>query len=251
MDSRLRTYLAEMAGTFLVVLVGAGTICADHLGPPPGPHVTAMALAEGFTFAVALTFAFYVSPGCLNPAVTVMQWVFRRLETRRAFALVAAQLVGATVAGLVLRVSFADRVLVEARLGAPYLKGSLLPEGSLNQVGMLISGTGVELLAAALITLAAMATLFDPRAPRLGGVVVGLAQAAGILFGYHLSGGVGNPARWFGPFLWLRTLEAAAPAQPLAEALIYCGGPVLGALAAAFFYHAVILPPARRPERHK
>jgi aquaporin Z len=251
MDSRLRTYLTEMVGTFIVVLVGAGTVCASYLPNPPVVEVSAIALATGFALAVALTVTFYVSPGCLNPAVTLMQWVFRRLETAPAFALIFFQLMGAVLAGLVLRFSFADSVLREAHLGAPYLKAPLVAPGKTAEVGALVSGTGVELFAAAVITLALFASYFDPRAPRLGGILAGLAQAAVILLGYQLTGGVGNPVLWLGPAVWARTLPVPAGGPSVADALVYVGGPVLGALAAAFVYHALILPPAKRPERHK
>ena len=48
MDNKLRMVLAELIGTFILVLVGAGTVCAAGLASPP-LSVTALALAEGFT----------------------------------------------------------------------------------------------------------------------------------------------------------------------------------------------------------
>ena len=38
---------------------------------------------------------------------------------------------------------------------------------------------------------------------------------------------------------------------PGSDALVYAGGPVLGALAAAFVYHALILPPEKRLEHRR
>jgi aquaporin Z len=252
MESRPRSYVAEGFGTFLVVLVGAGTVCASHLArsvDPDNPPVAAYAIAYGFAVAVALTVTLHVSLGCLNPAITLMLWVFRRLETGQMAALIAAQLLGAAVAGLVLRLGFSEEVLREAHLGAPFLKASLLPSGA--TAGTLVSGTAVELLAGALLTLALFASYLDPRAPRLGGVLVGLAQAAAVVFGYHMTGGVGNPALWFGPAIWYPTLHAGPPPPFITDALIYCGGPVLGALAAAFLYHSLILPEDKAQGRHR
>ncbi len=251
MDRRLRIYLAELVGTFIVVLVGAGTVCASYLPNPPQLDVTGIALATGFALAVALTVALYISPGCLNPAITLMQWVFRRLQTGPTCALIAAQLLGAALAGLVLRFSFVDSVLAQAHLGGPFLKAPLHPPAQYVEVSALVSAVGLDLFAAAVITLAVFATYLDPRAPRLGGILVGLAQAAVILLAYRQTGGTGNPALWFGPAVWLRTLPVASAGFSVADALVYVGGPVMGALAAAFVYHVLILPPAKRPEPRK
>jgi hypothetical protein len=48
----------------------------------------------------------------------------------------------------------------------------------------------------------------------------------------------------------LPTLPGVRQPQ-LADALIYIGAPVLGALAAAFLYHTLILPSPKRPEPHR
>ena len=123
MDNKLRMYLAELVGTFALVLVGAGTVCAADLTGLPALPVTALALAEGFTLAAVLTATFHVSTGCLNPAITIMLWVFKRIDNVQAGWLVLMQLLGATLAGLLLRLMFrTDRedVLVKMRMGAPF-----------------------------------------------------------------------------------------------------------------------------------
>jgi glycerol uptake facilitator-like aquaporin len=246
MDTKLRMCLAELIGTFILVLVGAGTVCASGLTSPP-LSVTALALAEGFTYAVILTVTLHVSNGCLNPAITVMLWVFKRLDNARAGLLVLMQLLGATLAGLVLRLMFATSVLAEMHAGAPFLK-AFNPESGPIEVRQLVSGTAFELFLACLVTLAAFATLFDRRAPRLGGLLVGLAQTAVVLFGYRFTGGAANPARWFGPALWEATVPGTVPPSWLAETVTYFGGPILGALLAAALYVNLILPPEKGTE---
>jgi glycerol uptake facilitator-like aquaporin len=242
MDSKLRSFLAELIGTFLVVVVGAGTVCASALSSPPLP-VTAAALAEGLTLAAVLTVTFLVSPGCLNPAITVMLWVLRRLNTGRAAALVLAQLLGGVLAGLVLRLMFATRVLADMKMGAPYLK-AFNPDNVPLAAPQLFSGMAFELLLTCVIALAVFATLFDRRGPRVGGLIVGLAQTAVVLFGYRLTGGSANPARWFGPVVWEATVAGATRPHGLGEAVIYAGGPILGALLGAVLYVNLILPPS-------
>jgi glycerol uptake facilitator-like aquaporin len=221
-------------------------VCASDLTLPALP-VTVPALAEGFTLAVVLTVTFYVSTGCLNPAITLMLWVFKRLDNAQAGWLILMQLLGATLAGLVLYLGFDFEVLRKAHLGAPYLKAFNPQQGSL-ELPQLVSGTMLELLLGSLVTLAALATLFDRRAPRLGGLMVGLAQSAAVLFGYRFTGGAANPARWLGPALWQATVPGGPRPMWLGEAVIYAGGPILGALLAAVLYVNLILPPEKKME---
>jgi glycerol uptake facilitator-like aquaporin len=246
MDTKFRMCLVELIGTFIVILVGAGTVCASALTSPPLP-ITVPALAEGFTLAVVLTVTFHISTGCLNPAITVMLWVFKHLDSIQAGLLVLMQLLGAALAGLLLRVMFQSDVLAEMHLGAPQLS-AFAPRHGPVESAQLVSGTALELFLGFLVTLAAFATLFDRRAARLGGLMVGLAQTAAVLFGSRFTGGSANPARWFGPALWEATVPGATSPRWLAEIVIYVGGPILGALLAAALYVTIILPPEKGTE---
>jgi aquaporin Z len=246
MDTKIRMCLAELIGTFILVLVGAGTVCASALTSPPLP-LTVPALAEGFTLAVVLTVTFHVSTGCLNPAITLMLWVFKRLDSAQAGLLVLMQLLGAALAGLLLRLMFQTDVLAEMHLGVPYLN-AFNPQHGRLEAPQLVSGMAFELFLGCLVTLAAFATLFDRRAPRLGGLMVGLAQSAAVLFGYRFTGGSANPARWLGPAVWEATVPGATTPSWLAEIVIYAGGPILGALLAATLYVKLILPPEKGME---
>jgi glycerol uptake facilitator-like aquaporin len=147
----------------------------------------------------------------------------------------------------VLRLTFSLGVLNQMHMGAPYMKAFNPQQGALG-VSQLISGMALELFLGCLVALAVFATLFDRRAPRLGGLIVGLAQCAAVLFGYRFTGGSANPARWLGPALWEATVPGTPHPQWLAEIVIYAGGPVLGALLAAALYVNLILPPEKGME---
>jgi glycerol uptake facilitator-like aquaporin len=241
MDQMLRMYLAELLGTFAVVFVGAGTICAGYV-PQDGraPDVTTIALAEGFTLAVALTATFYVSAGCLNPAITLMLWVVRRLEGAQACGLILMQLLGSILAGLTLRLTFTLGVLESAGFGAPHLRAFRTPAGDVT-IGGLLSGIGIEVFLTCLVTVAVFSSLFDWRRPRVGGILVGLAQTAAVLLGFNLTGGAANPARWFGPVVWQMTLPHPA-GSPLVDHTVYWVGPILGALLGGYAYTSLIMP---------
>ena len=91
MDTKLRAYLAEFLGTFVLVYLGAGVVCAFHL--PSNPlrvEVTGIALAVGFTLAVLLSTTYLVSGGCLNPAIALMLYVYKRYDRTQLIYLIAA-----------------------------------------------------------------------------------------------------------------------------------------------------------------
>src|SRR5688572_14167826 len=97
MDKNIRAWLAELVGTYLVVLAGAGTLCTTFLVSDPryasvGGVVLAVALAEGFALAVAVSMTMHLSAGCCNPAITLALWVTRRLEGKQALLLGGIQL---------------------------------------------------------------------------------------------------------------------------------------------------------------
>ncbi len=245
MDPKIRTWLAECLGTYLVVLAGAGTLCASFLTADPryqsvGGTVLAVALAEGLVLAVAVTVCIPLSVAACNPAITLALWVTRKLELGDALKVGAAQLLGAFLAGLSLRLMFSAGVLIEARMGVPRL-GAIAggPDGP--GIVNILTGASLEALSAFIVTLAVYASLIDTRGPRVGGLLVGLAQVAVILFGFHLTGGAANPARYFGPALW--QLSVPGIERPLAEHSVYWVGPLAGALAACIFYTSVLQPP--------
>jgi glycerol uptake facilitator-like aquaporin len=240
MDKNLRANLVELIGSFFFVYVTAAAACVVHLAYEPRLDVSGVALASGLALAALLTATFAHSPGCLNPAFTVTLWVFKRLDGRRAFFAIVAQLLGAVLAGVVIRFSFSAGVLKDARCGAPHLTTALLDPEKAVDVAALFSGLGVEVILTCLLTLAIFTTLFDPRAPKLGGLGAGLAQVAVVLIGYRLTGGSANPARWFGTVVWERSLSGAG--NVWADHAVFWAGPVLGALAGGLLYGTIFAP---------
>jgi glycerol uptake facilitator-like aquaporin len=246
MHSQLRPYLAELIGTFAVVLVGAGAVCAARVPIAPGgpqpllASLTGIALAQGFVYAVFLSATVNVSGGYLNPAVTLMLWVFKRLDTGRTCWLLAAQLLGAALAGAAIRLLFSEEILREVHLGTPHLTRAF---GNLNESRAWVSGVGVEMVLTFLLTFAIFGTMLDPRAPRLGGLGPGLAVTALVLLGFHLTGAGMNPARWFGTVIWEPTVSTLRP-DLFVDILANLVGPVAGALLAGAVYTLLILPSA-------
>jgi len=269
--SLARAYLLELLGTFGLVYFAAGAVCVSHLtaGAQPGQQLglVGIALAQGLLYGVALAATFHVSGGGLNPAITVMLWVFNRLDSARASWLIGAQLVGAVLAGLCLRYTFDEALLHEARAGTPHLNLAAYG-GELNRA-TLAAGTAVELVLTFFLTFAIFGAIVDrgrwrPGGPRpappadgqsatlrtldgrLAGLLGGLALCACALVGYALTGAALNPARWAGTVFWEMSLgePPSGSPGPLADTFVYVAGPTAGALLAGLVYFRVAVPAA-------
>ena len=245
MDKILRSYLAELVGTFSLVFFCAASVCAAQAEAWPAVTV---AVAQGCALAALLSATTLVSEGCLNPAVTLTLWVTKRFEGRQTLALIAVQLIGAAAAGGLATALFTEPVLRDSYAGTPHLQALRESIGSSARgvsLGDLLVGIAAETACSFLVTLTIFATVLDPRRPRLGGTIAGLALTAAVLVAYPLTGAAVNPARWFGPALWQRTVPGLATQPVFADHPVYWMGPVVGALLAGILYTGVIQQPQR------
>jgi aquaporin Z len=240
MDRTLRACLAEFLGTFILVFLSAGVVCSAYLPQGAALNVTGIALVQGLALAVTLSATVAIGGGYLNPAVTITLWVLRRLENRQAAGFLTAQVLGGIVAGLVLRVLFAGEVLRAAHGGTPHVTEVFGPLST----QALATGAGVEVLLTFILTFVIFGTMIDPRASRLGGVavglVVGLALAALVLFGFDVTGASVNPARALGTAVWEWTYDVPRVRE---QVLVYWVAPIAGALLAGLAYTYLFLPP--------
>ena len=164
-------YVAEFSGTFLMVLLGCGSIA---LGWSP--------LAVSITFGVAVFTAIMIfqpiSGAHINPAVSIAFWFRGNLSNKDTIAHVLGQLTGALCAGLLLD-------------GAgPTVRNT----SWINLVGIEILIT--FLLMASILWIIRQTEQWIPIATVVGATVAILA----FLFGQY-TGASMNPARTFGPNL--------------------------------------------------
>ena len=181
--------VAEFVGTFCFVLVGAGAVVLSTL--PDQVGLLGVAAAHGLALAVMVTVFGGISGGHFNPAVTFGVLVTGRIRPVRAGIYVLAQLGGAVLAGLVLRVFFTPAQWGGPNLGTPAI-------GSGVTVGRAIL---IEAVLTFVLLIAVWGTGVDPRGANVGGFAIGFAVFADILVGGPLTGAAMNPARHFGPAL--------------------------------------------------
>jgi glycerol uptake facilitator protein len=237
MDAILRRGVAaELLGTFAVVYFGAGAVCVNFLTTaanqtPATAGVTALqpglvgiALTQGLIVAAALAVTVRLSGGFLNPAVTLMLWVFNRLDNKRTGLFLLAQLAGAVLAGGCLRFTFADDVLKAARLGTPHLQPLAFPDLA---TAAIIAGTAAELVLTFFLVFAIFGMSTEGSDPSRAALPAGLVLVAGALVLGPLTGAAANPARWLGTVVWEQMLGGS----PWNDTFVYLAGPILGALA--------------------
>jgi MIP family channel proteins len=221
MQDSMKAFVAEAIGTFILIFIGAGSICQDEL-TGRGLGLLGIAIAHGLALSIAVSGTMNLSGGHLNPAVTFGFMMTGRMDRRTGISYIVSQLIGAALGGFFLRMMFAEHVWQARALGTPDLDPSV-------SAG---AGIFIEAVLTFLLVFAVWATAVDERAPKIAGFGIGLMVCADILMGGALTGASMNPARTFGP---------AMASGHWNNHLVYWIGPLLGGASAAFFYSGVLL----------
>lgn len=238
-----RRLLAELVGTALLVLFGAGSVVValrvGH-GTLDYPALGLVALAFGLVIAIVI-YGFGTTSGAhINPAVSIALAAVRRFPWREVPGYLAAQLVGAVLGSLLILAVFGTRATDLGGVGAT----ALAPGTGY------VRGIVAEIVGTFLLLFAIMALAVDRRAPAgWAGLIIGLAVTTDILLIDPVTGGSMNPARTFGPYL-ANTLFGGS--TPWADFGVYVIGPLIGGALAAVGYDLIARPvrevPAEAPQ---
>ena len=214
-----KAYVAEFIGTFALIFVGVGAITADYISGASG--LVGIALAHGLTIAVMVSATAAVSGGHLNPAVTIGALATGKIDGVNAVGYVVSQCLGGIVAAAMLKLCLPAAALESVKMGTPALGDGI-------GVGM---GLLVEIILTFFLVFVIFGTAIDSRAPKVGGLFIGLTVTLDILVGGPITGAAMNPARHLGPALLGGGLQ---------HIWLYWVGPVVGGLIAALVYHHVL-----------
>lgn len=215
-----RSVLAELIGTFSLVVVGCGAIAVQaqtgaltHLG---------VAIAFGLVVMVMISAVGHISGAHLNPAVTLAFAVSRHFPWNLTTGYFIAQFAGATLASLVLRTVFG----VDADLGVTLPSGSVLQSFIMEAL----------LTASLMFVITAVAT--DTKAVgQLAAIMIGATVMVNALWGGPISGASMNPARSLGPALVSGIWDGQ---------WIYVIAPALGTILGALVYQIIREPLSSR-----
>ena len=224
-----RHFVAELIGTFALVFVGGAAIMiAKDTNSPSG--LIGIALAHGLIFAVMVSALMRIS-GHFNPAITIGFLATRRIEASMAGVYILGQLIGALLGAYTLKFTFPFALFEATRGGGQAI--ALQVTGS--------QGFILEAIATFFLVIVVFGTAVDPRAPKVGGMAIGLVVVADMLAIGPLTGGSMNPARSFGPAVASGVFEAQ---------IIYWLAPITGAVIAALLYEYLFLKREMEPELH-
>ncbi len=229
MRDSLRHFVSEFVGTYALVFFGGASIIAAQATRMEAGLI-AVALAHGIILAVLVSALMRIS-GHFNPAITLGFLAARRIEVMMAGLYIAAQILAAILAAYSLKWLLPESLTTATRLGG-------------QSVALEISGLqamGLEAIATFMLSFVIFGTAVDPKAPRIGGLAIGLTLTVGILGIGPFTGGSLNPARSFGPAVASGIFEGQA---------VYWIGPIIGAVAAALIYEMLFIRRDREPVDH-
>ncbi|MGJ9414347.1 MIP/aquaporin family protein [Aeromicrobium sp. CF4.19] len=240
---------AELLGTMILILFGCGVVAQVTTGGFPdaeaGGDYNTIAWGWGLGVAFGVFVAARVSGAHLNPAVTLAMAVFRGFAWRKVLPYSLAQLTGAFVAAIIVRLVYADQILrVDPETtGATQGIFSTSPgEGVSIATAFADQVVGTAILVAVVLALTTAANnppLSNTAPLMIGLLVVGIGMAWGTNAGYAI-----NPARDLGPRL-------ASLLTGYDDALYAAGGdqlyfwlpivaPLLGGLVGGAIFHWLI-----------
>ena len=225
-----KKYLAELLGTFALVFVGSGCVCADYYLVKNGSQgfgLLGIAVAFGFVVVAIVYSLGYISGAHINPAVTISMISTRRIKAGTGLMYIIAQLTGATFAGYLLKLLFPE-ALSSVFLGTCVLGSNVT----------VIQAIIMEAVISFLLVFVVYATVVDRRAtPALSGLAIGFVVLFGVMVGGTISGGSMNPARVFGP---------AIAAGHFENHYVWWIGPIMGGVFAGFCYDLLFAEKKKR-----
>lgn len=232
-----KKYLAELIGTFALVLFGCGAaVVSGNTIPeavlahaPAGLGILGIALAFGLA-VVAMCYAIGPISGChINPAITIAMLVAKKISNKDAFGYIIAQLIGATIgAGTLyafqkggLNFEIGEYALGSNGWGPGYL-------GGYNATS--------ALLAEMVLTFLFLFVIFGATSKwgniNMAGLAIGLTLVLIHMVAIQITGTSVNPARSFGPAVF-------AGGKAFAQLWLFIIAPIVGAILAAILWHTV------------
>lgn len=211
----IRKYIAEFIGTFVLVLFACGT--AAMTGCSTTSFDTAYlltALAFGLVI-VAMAYSIGNVSGChINPAVSIAMLISGKMNVKDFIGYVVSQFLGAIAgAGVLMAIIGAERGLGANGLFENDILKSLI----------------VEIILTFVFVLAILGVTSKVENGKVAGLVIGLTLTLVHIFGIAFTGTSVNPARSFGPALFVG-------GDALVNVWVFIVAPLIGGALAAVVY---------------
>ena len=227
----MKKYLAELMGTFALVLFGCGAAGVSGITAtgPAGIGLLGISFAFGLS-VVVMAYAIGPISGChINPAITLSMLVARRITLNDAIGYIIAQFVGATLA---------SGILYLIQSGAP---GFMLSEWALGSNGWGPGYLGAynatsAFVAEVVLTFLFLMVIYKTTSKwgnsSMAGLAIGLTLVLFHLVAIPITGTSVNPARSFGPAIF-------AGGKALQQLWLFIVAPIVGGVLAALTWKGI------------
>lgn len=210
----MRKYVAEFIGTFVLVFIACGTAAVVGCSSEMGTGYLLTALAFGLVI-VAMAYSIGNISGChINPAVSIAMLVSKKMSVQDFVGYVVAQFAGAIVGA--------------AALMAFVGKDSGLGANALYQDDILLSML-IEIILTFVFVITILGVTSKESNGAVAGIVIGLSLTLVHILGISFTGTSVNPARSFGPALFVG-------GDALANVWVFIAAPLVGGVLAALVY---------------
>ncbi|XP_027109527.1 aquaporin TIP1-3-like [Coffea eugenioides] len=220
----LKAAAAEFFSTLIFVFAGEGSGMAlnklTNNGPQTASGLIAAAISHAYALFVAVSIGANISGGHVNPAVTFGALIGGNITLLRSISYWIAQLLGSTVACLLLKLATGGLETSAFTLSSGVSVGNALVLEAVMTFGLVYT---------------VYATAVDPKKGNIGVVAplaIGFIVGANILVGGAFDGASMNPAVSFGP---------AVVSGVWTHQWVYWAGPMLGAAIAALVYDNIFM----------
>lgn len=208
----MKTYLAEVLGTFLLVFIGTASVVTGGFGGALPLGQEGIGLAFGIGVIAAAYAVGPISGAHLNPAVTLGVFLAGRLPAKDVVPYFIAQIVGGIIATL---------ALVVITSGATTAPANFAPNGWDAAKWSTASILLTEIIATFTFVTVILGVTAQKHATAFAGLVIGLTLAALHFAFIPVSGNSLNPARAIGPALF-------SGGEAIGQLWLYIVAPLIG-----------------------
>lgn len=224
----MKKYLAELIGTFSLVLFGCGAavVSGTASGSLSGLGLLGISLAFGLA-VVAMAYTIGGISGChINPAITIAMLVAGKLNAQDAIGYIVAQLIGAVAgAGILYLIASGQSSF---KMGEWALGSNGWGEGYLGAYS-----TTAAFITEAVLTFLFLYVIFNVTSnhgnSNMAGLAIGVTLVLIHLVAIPITGTSVNPARSFGPAIF-------AGGKALSQLWLFIVAPVVGGITAAIVW---------------
>jgi aquaporin Z len=223
----MKKYLAELVGTFILVLFGVGTavIAGDKVG------IVGIAAAFGLAQVAAIYGIGPISGGHVNPAVSIGVWVAGRMSFGEMIGYWVGQFLGAILAAWVLlMIAVGNGAYTLAANGLGQNGWGMGYQGGYNEPSAIL----FEFFATMIFVIVILGSTQKSAPAGFAGLAIGITLVAIHLFGIHITGVSVNPARSLGPAIFVG-------GQAIKQLWLFLVFPSLGGIVAGLFFRTKLL----------